>query len=88
MRLWKITPLIVILIPRAALACATCITSPFGDRTYTWPYWGFLLLPFGLLAVVAGILAYCAGYGPRSVRRWLVARVAAKDDPEIIKETT
>lgn len=88
MRLWKITPLILILIPRAAQACATCITSPFGDRTYTWPYYGFLLLPFGLLAVVAGILAYYAGYGPRSVWRWLAARFAAKDDPEIIKETT
>jgi hypothetical protein len=83
-----LTALVLILIPRAALACATCITSPFGDRTYTWPYYGFLLLPFGLLATVAGILAYVAGYRPRSVRRWLAARFAAKDEPEIIKETT
>lgn len=88
MKSWGLTALIVVLIPRAALACATCITSPFGDRTYTWPYWGFLLLPFGVLAVVAGILAYCSGYRPRSVRRWLTARFTAKDDPAIIKETT
>jgi hypothetical protein len=80
--------LILILIPRAALACATCITSPFGDRTYAWPYYGLLLLPFGLMAAVGGILAYHAGYRPRIVRRWAAARFAAKDEPEIIKETT
>ena len=88
MKTWGLPALVLILLPRVALACATCITSPFGDRTYTWPYYGLLLLPFGLMAAVAGILAYVAGYRPRSVRRWVAARFAAKDDPEIIKETT
>ena len=74
--------------PHPALACATCIASPFGDRTYNWAYLGFLVLPFVLLAVVVGILAYHAGYRPRTMARRLAARFAAKDDSEIIKETT
>src|SRR5262249_23067561 len=40
--------LALILTPRSALACATCIASPFGDQSYTWPYLGLILLPFGL----------------------------------------
>jgi len=40
------------------------------------------------VAVVVGILAYHAGYRPRTMARRLAARFAAKDDPEIIKETT
>jgi hypothetical protein len=83
-----VTALMLVLIPRTALACATCITSPFGDRTYTWPYYSLLLLPFGLVVAVAGILAYHAGYRPRSFTRWLAARFGSKDDPAIIKETT
>ena len=80
--------LALILMPRLALACATCMASPFGDRTYTWPYLGLILLPFVLIAAVVGILAYHAGYRPRTMARRLVARFAANDDPEIIKETT
>ena len=76
------------LTPRSALACATCIASPFGDQTYTWPYLGLILLPFGLIAAIVGILGYHAGYRPRALGRRLVAHVGAKDDPQIIKETT
>ena len=102
--------LALILTPRLARACATCIASPFGDQTYTWPYLGLILLPFGLIAAIAGILGYLslqarlgrrgpspatacsahhhAGYHPRTVVRRLVAHFAAKDDPQILKETT
>ena len=83
-----LSALALVLVPRSALACATCMASPFGDRTYTWPYLGLILLPFVLIAAVVGILAYHAGYHPRTIARRLVARCAAKDDPEIIKETT
>ena len=83
-----LSALALVLVPRSALACATCMASPFGDRTYTWPYLGLILLPFVLIAAVVGILAYHAGYHPRTIARCLVARFAAKDDPEIIKETT
>jgi len=80
--------LALVLTPRSALACATCIASPFGDQTYTWPYLGLILLPFGLILAIAGILVYSAGFGPRTIVRRLAGYFGAKDDPQIIKETT
>jgi len=88
MKITALAGLASILTPRSALACATCIASPFGDQAYTWPYLGLILLPFGLIAAIVGILGYHAGYRPRTLVRRLVAHFAAKDDPEIIKETT
>ena len=81
------------LAPSSAWACASCISTPFGDQTYTWPYLGLILLPFGLIAAIVGILGYLSwqarpGYRPRTLVRRLVAHFAAKDDPQIIKETT
>jgi hypothetical protein len=100
--------LALILAPRSALACATCIASPFGDQTYTWPYLGLILLPFGLILAIGGILGYlnwtahlgrrgpspatgCSahqGHRSRTIVRRLVGFLGAKDDPQIIKETT
>jgi cytochrome bd-type quinol oxidase subunit 1 len=79
--------LALLAMPRVALACATCIASPFGDRTYNWAHLGLLALPFVLIAVVVGIFVYHAGYRPWAIARRLAARVAAKD-PRVIKETT
>jgi hypothetical protein len=78
--------LALMLTPRAALACATCISTPFGDQTYTWPYLGLILLPFGLIAVIVGIFGYLS-LRERFGRR-LAAPFAAPDDPRVIKETT
>jgi len=88
MKRWGSAALAVLLTPGLARACASCISTPFGDQTYAWPYLGLILLPFGLMAAVAGVLAYYAGYGPRSLTQWLAARFTAPDDPEILKETT
>ena len=85
---WGPAALAVLLSPRLAWACASCISTPFGDQTYTWPYLGLILLPFGLMVAVVSVLAYHAGYGPRRLKQWLAARVTAPDDPEILKETT
>ena len=85
---WGAAVLAVLLTPGLAGACASCISTPFGDQTYTWPYLGLILLPFGLMAAVATVLAYHAGYGPRSLTQWLAAHFTAPDDPEILKETT
>ena len=74
----------LLLTPTPALACATCISTPY--QSSTWPYLGLILLPFGLIVAIAGILCYQAGYRPSSLRR-LVARYAPKDDSQIIKET-
>jgi hypothetical protein len=82
-----LSALALLVTPRVALACATCIASPFGDRTYNWAHLGLLALPFVLVAVVVGIFLYCAGYRPGAIARRLAARVAAKD-PRVIKETT
>ena len=67
--------LVLMLTPRSAAACATCISSPFGDQSSNWPYLGLILLPFGLIVMIAGILGYHAYFG-------------AKEDSQIIKETT
>jgi hypothetical protein len=73
---------------RRVLACATCISSAFGDRTFNWAYVGLMLLPFVIVAVIGGVIAWSAGYRPRAVVRRLAARLGAKDHPDIIKETT
>jgi hypothetical protein len=88
MKRWGPAALAVLFTPGLARACASCISTPFGDQTYTWPYLGLILLPFGLMVAVAGVLAYYAGYGPRSLTEWLAARFTAPDDPETLKETT
>jgi hypothetical protein len=75
MKITALAGLALIMTPRSAQACATCIISPFGDQTYTWPYLGLILLPFGLIAALAGVFGYYAYFG-------------AKDDPQITKETT
>ena len=88
MRAGVLVALLLMLAPRSAQACATCIASPFGDQTYTWPYLGLILLPFVLLSAVLGIFAHSAGYRPHVLARRLAARFSAKDDSQIIKETT
>jgi hypothetical protein len=50
-----------VLTPAAALACPTCVSSAFGDRTYNWAYLGLLVMPFVLTAVVGAIVAWSAG---------------------------
>lgn len=64
---------------RGVLLCATCISSAFGDRTFNWAYLGLLVLPFVVTAVIAGVLAWSAGYGPRTLAKRLVARFAGRD---------
>lgn len=44
--------------PRAAWACATCVASAYGDRTFNWAFLGLILMPFVVAAAIAGSLAY------------------------------
>ncbi len=60
-------------LPRTAAACATCISSGFGDRAYTWPYIGLILMPFLVAVVIVATLAWYAGWRPRRI----VARLSA-----------
>jgi hypothetical protein len=49
-------------LPRLAAACPTCISTGFGDRTYTWAYLGLLLMPFVVAVAIAATLAWYAGW--------------------------
>lgn len=53
--------------PRMAAACATCISSGFGDRTFTWAYLGLLLMPFLVAVAIVATLAWYAGWRPQHV---------------------
>jgi hypothetical protein len=50
------------LAPGVATACATCVSSAYGDRTFNWAYGGLLLAPFVVAVVVAAVLSWNAGY--------------------------
>ncbi len=48
---------LLLLLPEAAAACPSCISAPYGDRTFNWAFWGLLLMPFAVACVIAGVLA-------------------------------
>ena len=48
----------VLAVPSAASACASCISSAFGDQTYNWAYLGLMLMPLVLCSVIGGVLAW------------------------------
>ena len=56
------------LTPRIAVACASCVASAYGDRGFNWAYLMLLVMPFLVLCVIGGILAWSAGYRPGQLR--------------------
>jgi len=56
------------LAPSVAAACASCVSSAYGDRGFNWAYIMLVALPFGVLSVVAGVLTWSAGYRPGQLR--------------------
>ena len=54
-------------VPRTAAACAMCISSAFGDRSYTWPYLGLIVAPFIVGVAIAIVLAWYAGWRRQDV---------------------
>ena len=71
------------LVPERALACAVCVGSPFGDRSYSWAYFGLIVMPFVVVSAVIGVLAWQFGWRPRHVvsRVGSLLRRAAPADP-------
>jgi hypothetical protein len=65
------------LAPGVAAACATCVSSAYGDRTFNWAYGGLLLAPFVVAVVVAAVLSWKAGYR----LRWRRATTTPLRDP-------
>jgi uncharacterized membrane protein YdbT with pleckstrin-like domain len=49
--------LVLLLAPSAASACATCVASAYGDRTFNWAFLGLILMPFVVGVGIAGVFA-------------------------------
>ena len=44
------------------LACAACVSSAFGDRSFNWAYLVLIVTPFVVGVALAAGLAWNAGY--------------------------
>ena len=55
MKLASLATLVTLGCPGLALACASCISSPYGDRSYNLAYIGLILMPFAVGLVIAGV---------------------------------
>jgi hypothetical protein len=60
----RLVVLLLLLAPRVASACATCVSSAYGDRTFNWAFLGLLLMPFVVALGITGSIAawYYAPY--------------------------
>ena len=74
--------------PVAAEACASCISSPFGDRTYNWPYLVLILVPFAVAAVIGGVMMRVTGARFSELRPWLARILHPAEHPEARPEET
>ncbi len=43
--------------PTVVEACAVCLDSAYGDRSFNWAFVLFMLTPFAVAAALAGVLA-------------------------------
>ena len=57
--MWLVAP--ILLVPGSAAACATCVSSAFGDRTYNWPYLALILMPFLVTGALGAVLYHYRG---------------------------
>jgi quinol-cytochrome oxidoreductase complex cytochrome b subunit len=74
------------LAPAVAEACATCISSAYGDRTFNWAFLSLLLVPFVIAGGIGLVLFF-------SYRRSVAPARALPDEPTttphlLSKETT
>jgi len=51
------------------LACAACMSSAYGDRSFNWAYTALMVVPFVVAVGIAAVLAWSAGYRLRWRRR-------------------
>jgi hypothetical protein len=75
-RLATLIAVVALAAPRTAAACAMCISSAFGDRSYTWPYIGLILAPFIVGVAIAVVLAWYAGWRRQNAMERLSAWTA------------
>ncbi|MBI4638230.1 MAG: hypothetical protein HY727_17980 [Candidatus Rokubacteria bacterium] len=72
--------------PTLAAACATCIASAYGDRTFNWAYVLLLAMPFVLTLAMGGVLAWAylrhrGGSSPDEPRIDGAANLSIKETP-------
>lgn len=60
---------VVLALADVALACPSCISSAWGDRSYNWAFFGLLLMPFAV-AIGIGVVLACASRRRADARRW------------------
>jgi hypothetical protein len=72
--------------PRIAAACAACVSSAYGDRSFNWGYGALLAAPFLVAIVVVAVLGWNAGYRLRWRRPAL--RPSAPTGPIPVHEET
>ena len=49
---------VLALVPAIAEACATCLDSAYGDRSFNRAFALFMLTPFAVAGALAGVLAW------------------------------
>lgn len=59
MTLAALVTLLIVALPDLALACASCISSPYGDRSYNLAYLGLILTPFAVALAIGGVFTGC-----------------------------
>jgi hypothetical protein len=74
------------LAPGVAAACASCVASAYGDRTFNWAYGGLMLAPFLVLGVVGAVLGWNAGYRLRWRRPERASRPSPASGPIPVHE--
>lgn len=73
--------LVLLMLPGVADACASCINSAYGDRTYNVAYIGLILTPFVVAVTIGAVFTRC----------WWTARHREAADPidsQFNEETT
>jgi|RhiMetdeSRZDD1v2_1073273.scaffolds.fasta_scaffold961911_2 hypothetical protein len=76
------------LTPALVEACATCISTPFGDRSYNWPYLVLILVPFAVTAVIGGVMMRVTGAHLSDLRPWLARILHPVEPPDAPQEET
>jgi hypothetical protein len=82
---------LALLAPRTVAACASCISTGFGDRGYSWPYIGLILLPFFVASGIVTVLAWHAGWRARDVMTYVstwAARLRHRPAPASLSPST
>lgn len=67
---------LVLVVPRTVAACATCISSGYGDRSFTWAYLGLIMMPFVIAVAIVTVLAWYAGWRREHIREHISAWTA------------